>query len=106
MTGFIRKVQDKRMSMTGVLADYLPTPSSRKSIDRGSIVQPDAHFYQDPVKQDRPPLGSARAKKDLRAPPRGYINRWSFPIIVGLASLLLSNRQETPVREPAMSRQR
>ncbi len=65
------------------------------------------------------PLGSTRAKTDLRAPPRGYINRWSgtelglahlgvpyFPIIVGLASLLLSNRQETPVREPAISCQK
>ncbi len=44
-------------------------------------------------------MGTACAKKDLRAPPRGYINRWSgtdvglahlgapyFPIIVGLAS--------------------
>ncbi len=59
------------------------------------------------------------AKTDLRAPPRGYIKRGSgtemglanhgvpyFPIIVGLASLLLSNRQETPVREPAISCQR
>ncbi len=47
-------------------------------------------------------MGSACAKKDHRAPPRGYINRWSgtevglaylgapnLPIIVGLASLLI-----------------
>ncbi len=64
-------------------------------------------------------MGSACAKKDLRAPPRGYTNRWSgtevglahlrapnLPIIVRLASLILSNRKETPIREPAISCQR
>ncbi len=56
---------------------------------------------------------------NLHDPPSECINRWSgievglahlgapnLPIIVGLASLLLSNRQETPVREPAISCQR
>ncbi len=57
--------------------------------------------------------------EDLRAPLRGYINRWPetevglayleapyFPIIVGLATLLLSNSQETQVRRPVISCER
>ncbi len=55
----------------------------------------------------------------LSAPPRGYINCWfgtevglthlgapKLRIIVRLTSLLLSNRQVTPVREPAIFCQR
>ncbi len=58
----------------------------------------------------------ACAKEDLCAPPTGYMNRWSgtevgsahlgvpyFPIIVGLAILLLSNSKETLFEKPARS---
>ncbi len=62
------------------------------------------------------PLSTSHAKRDLSVPPRRYINCWSetevgvahlgapnLPIIVELASLLLQNHHETPVRESAKS---